>query len=143
MSDSRAATRGKWLVAIILLLWALMGDAAYLADVTTDPAVLSRSDPSAASAYAAMPWWIWSAYALAVWSGTAAAISLLLRRRAAVWFYAVSLIGIVIQFGWTFIMTDLIAQKGPSAMLFPMFIFIMGLFALWWSRSCAAAGILR
>lgn len=143
MTDLRTAPRSYWIVAVILLLWALMGDAAYLADVTTDLTALARTDPDTAQSFALMPAWIWSAYAVAVWFGTGGAVALLLRRRMAVWLYAISVIAIIVQFGWTFLVTDLIADKGPSVILFPMFIFIMGLAALWWSRSRAAAGLLR
>lgn len=143
MAQADNGTRSFWVIGILLLLWALMGDAAYLMDVTTDLGKLAQTDHDAAHAFAQMPTWIWSAYAIAVWSGTAAVIALLLRRQAAVWLYAVSLVAITVQFGWTFLMTDLLDIMGPSAMLFPMFIFIMGLFALWWSRSRAALGMLR
>jgi hypothetical protein len=143
MMNLKAAPRSYWIAAGILLLWALMGDAAYLMQVTADLAVLAQSDPVSARAFAAMPSWVWSAYAVAVWFGTGGAVALLLRRRVAVWLYAISVMAIIVQFGWTFLVTDLIADKGPSVILFPMFIFIMGLAALWWSRSRAAAGLLR
>jgi hypothetical protein len=143
MVDNRRAMPSYWIVAVLLLLWALMGDAAYLMQVTADLSVMAQTDPVSARIFAAMPPWVWSAYAWAVWLSTGGAVLLLLRRRAAIWLYAVSLVGIIVQFGWTFLMTDLIAQKGPSVMLFPMFIFIMGLFALWWSRSRSTAGLLR
>ena len=72
-------TMGFWVIGILLLLWNLMGDAAYLSQVTTDLDALARTDPATARAFAEMPKWVWGVYAVAVWSGTAAAIALLLR----------------------------------------------------------------
>ena len=74
-------TRSFWIVASLLLVWALFGDAAYLSQVTADPTELAKTDPTTAKAFATMPEWAWSAYAIAVWVGTLAAIALLVRRR--------------------------------------------------------------
>lgn len=84
--------RSFWTIAVILLLWNLMGDAAYLMQVTADLDELAKSDPVTADAFQAMPQWAWAAYAIAVWIGTVAAITLLMRRKIAGSLFAVSLI---------------------------------------------------
>ena len=136
-------TMGFWVIGILLLLWNLMGDAAYLSQVTTDLDALARTDPATARAFAEMPKWAWGVYAVAVWSGTAAAIALLLRRKVAIWLFALSLAAIVVQFGRTFLMTDLIAEQGWGTIIFPIVIFVLGLFPIWWSRLSASQGWLR
>ena len=136
-------TMGFWVIGILLLLWNLMGDAAYLSQVTTDLDALARTDPATARAFAEMPKWVWGVYAVAVWSGTAAAIALLLRRKVAIWLFVLSLAAIVVQFGRSFLMTDLIAEQGWSTIIFPVVIFVLGLFPFWWSRLSASQGWLR
>lgn len=140
MTVANAVPRSFWIVAVLLLLWALMGDFAYVSQA-------SRSVPMDAydaALFDAMPDWVWSAYALAVWVGTAGAIALLLRRRVAAPLFAVSLVAVVVQFGYTLGMTDLIAVKGlATAAGFPLVIFAIGLFQLWWARRCALKGWLR
>jgi uncharacterized membrane protein len=116
-----------WAIAIALLLWNLMGDAAYVMQVGADPARID--DPVTAQAFAAMPPWAWGAYAIAVWVGTAGALALLLRRKAAWVLFALSLVGVVVQFGWTIFGFGILSYKGPEALVFPVVIALIGAFA--------------
>jgi hypothetical protein len=143
MTDAVAIPRTFWVVAVVLLLWALVGNAAYLMQVTMDLDELAKTDAYAAQTFREMPQWAWAAYATAVWSGTAAAIALLLRRKVALWLFMLSLLGIVIQFGRAFTMTDLLAVQGVSAAIFPLVIFAVGAFQIWWCRTCDRQGYLR
>ena len=136
-------SRSFWIVTVLLLLWALIGDAAYLGQVTADAAELAKTDPTTAAAFAAMPTWVWAAYAIAVWVGTAGAIALILRRKLAVPLYAISLVAVLVQFGWTFLASSVLADKGPSAAAFPLVIIAIGIFALWYARKKSADGTLR
>ncbi len=135
--------RSFWTIAVILLLWNLMGDAAYLMQVTTDLDELAKSDPITADAFRAMPQWAWAAYAIAVWIGTAAAITLLMRRKFAWVLFAVSLIAEIAQFGWTFMGYDLVAKKGATTAIFPLAIIAITLFSTIYARRKAADGTLR
>ena len=131
------------IIAIALLLWNLIGIAAFYAQFTADLDVLARSDPATADAFRAMPTWAWGAYAVAVFVGTIAAITLLLRQRAAWMLFAVSLMAIIVQFGWTFLGYDLIAKKGASTAIFPLVLIAIALAATLYSRARAKDGTLR
>lgn len=136
-------TRNFWIIATLFLLWNLAGDAAYLMQATQDLDVLARTDPVGAEAFRTMPTWAWSAYAVAVWGGTAGAIALLLRRKIAITLFAVSLVAVLVQFGWTFLGTDLIAKKGFGAAAFPLLIALICLVEIAWARRQAKADLLR
>ena len=136
-------TRRFWIVSGLLLVWALIGDAAYLSQVTADLTELAKTDPTTAKAVATMPEWAWSAYAIAVWVGTLAAIALLVRRRIAAPLYAVSLVAVLVQFGWTFFGSSVIVDKGASAAIFPLLIIVIGAFSLWYAWRKAQERILR
>ena len=136
-------TRNFWVVSSRLLVWSLIGDAAYLSQVTADLTELAKTDPTTAQAFATMPEWAWSAYAVAVWVATLAAIALLLRRRLAAPLYAVSLVAVLVQFGWTFFGSSVIADKGASAAIFPLVIIAIGAFSLWYAWRKAQERILR
>ena len=135
--------RKFWIISTLLLAWAIIGDMAYLAQVTADLDALARTDPVSASAFRAMPQWVWAAYAIAVWAGTAGAVSLLLRRRWAAPLYAISLAAVVVQFAWTFTATPLLTAKGFGVAVFPLVIVAIGIFSLWWARTNAKSGVLR
>ncbi len=143
MPEQSPLPRSFWIVAAMLLLWNLIGDAAYLMQVTMDLDELALTDAYTARLFAETPQWAWAAYAIGVWSGTAAAIALLLRRRVATLLFGTSLVGIIIQFARVFLTTDLIAVKGWTAALFPLLIFAIGLFALHYARATDRRGWLR
>ena len=132
-----------WIVAAALLAWSLIGDAAYLMQVSADPDALARTDPVTAEAFRSMPWWAWSAYAIAVWVGTAGAIALLLRRRIATVLFGISLAGVIVQFGWSFLGFGMIGHKGISAVVFPLVIAVVALAAMLYSRAKERDGTLH
>lgn len=135
--------RSFWTIAIALLAWNLLGIIAYFLQATADLDLLAKTDPATADAFRAMPQWAWAAYAVAVFVGTAAAIALLLRRRIAWVLFAVSLVAIIVQFGWTFLGYDLIARKGASTTIFPLVLVAIALAATLYARRNAADGTLR
>ena len=130
-------------ISIALLVWNLIGIAAFVAQITADLDQLARTDPATADAFRAMPQWAWGAYAVAVFVGTAAAIALLLRRRIAPVLFAVSLLAILVQFGWTFLGYDLIAKKGASTAIFPLVLIAIAAGATLYARSKVADRTLR
>lgn len=134
---------GFIVIAVLALLWNLLGDAAYLAQVSMDTEALAKSDPYQAKIFSEMPQWVWAAYAVAVWVGTLAAIMLLLRKALAVPLYTVSLVAVLVQFSYSFFMTDLLAVKGWQAAIFPAFIIVLVVAQLLYARAMKARGVLR
>jgi hypothetical protein len=114
-------------VAILLLLWAGAGVASFGAHVFVGEKMAAEQGAWDLDYYRALPAWFAWDYALATLAALAGAIALLMRSRQAVMLYVLSLVGVVIQFGYVFIGTDLLAHKGASATVpFPMLIALMG-----------------
>ena len=130
-------------IAIVLLLWNLMGLAAFAMQYTADLTELAKSDPVTAQAFAAMPAWVWIAYTIAVGAGTLGAVLLLMKKAAAASLFLLSLIAVVVQFGYTFLGTDLLALKGPSVIAFPAFIVVMAIIQLLYARHLVGKAMLR
>jgi hypothetical protein len=128
-------------IAIVLLLWNLMGVAAFAMQWSAAPEDIG--DPVTARAFATMPGWAWLAYAAAVGLGTAGAVALLMRRKLAWMLFVLSLICVVAQFGWTVFGFGIIAAKGWSSMAFPAVIALITLFAAIYARARASDRTLR
>lgn len=143
-NGSRAAVPAwYWAVAVLALLWELGGCYAYLTQVSMKPTAMAALDPAERSLWTSMPAWIWAAYAVAVWVGLTGAIALLMRQRWASQAFIVSLVAIVVQFGWVFLVTPILSVKGPSSAAFPAVIFLVGLFLVWFSTWATKRGWLR
>jgi hypothetical protein len=128
------------IVSIVLLLWSLVGLWAFYSQSTMTPDMMARLPPDEQAIWSAMPSWLWGVYAVAVLSGFAGAVLLLMRKALSVALYLVSLIAIVVQFGYVFAATPLLRTIGPSSALFPLFIFAMGAAALWFALSWRGKG---
>jgi hypothetical protein len=135
--------RKFWIIAVLILLWNLIGDAAYLMQASADINEIAARDPVQAQAFREMPGWAWGAYAVAVTSGTLGAILLLLRRGWAWALFAMSFAAVVIQFGWSFLGFDMLGAKGPSSAIFPLVIMGIALASTIYARRKRADGTLR
>jgi len=84
-------------VAIIALLWNLIGCAAYLMDVTLTPEAVAAMAPDQQALYAARPVWAVGVYAIAVWGGALGCVGLVMRKRWAKGALLASLLGLIAQ----------------------------------------------
>jgi hypothetical protein len=126
--DIVISKRPVWFVtvAILLLLWAAAGVASFAAHVLVGEKMAAEQGAWDLGFYRALPTWFAWDYALATLAALAGAIALLLRARQAVLLSGLSLVGVVIQFGYVFVATDLLAHKGAAATVpFPLFIALM------------------
>lgn len=89
----------KWFtpVAILALLWNLLGASAYLMDVTISPEAVAKMGDAEQAMYASRPVWFVAAYASAVWFGVGGSLGLLLRKRWAQPLFVLSLLGLIAQ----------------------------------------------
>jgi hypothetical protein len=133
-----------YVVAGVLTLWALIGCYSYLAQVMMSAADLAALPAAQRDMIAALPSWITALYAIAVWSALAGAICLVLRRKFARSAYIVSLVAIIIQFGWTLTALPIIQTMGfAEAAGFPIFIAVVGAVSVWFAGKAKMNGWLR
>lgn len=133
-----------WIVAILSTLWSLGGCFAYYTQVSMSKADLAKLPALQQEIWKMMPAWATAAYAIAVWIGLAGSLSLLLRRSWARLLFFISLIGIMVQFGWVFLGSPILDRMGAAdSVPFPACIFIVGLFLVWFSAKAARRGWLR
>ena len=84
--------------------------------------------------FATLPGWYNYCYAIAVGGATLGGIALLARSAWAKPIFIVSLVAIIVQFGYLFATTDVIAHKGFATVVpFPVFIVAVAVFALWFA----------
>jgi len=107
----------KWYlpVAILALLWNLLGCAAYLGDVMLTPDDIAKMSPDQQALYAARPAWAVAATAIAVWGGAAGCLGLVLRKRWALPLLLLSLAGVIVQDVALFVVSSAAAQAGTVA----------------------------
>ncbi len=129
-----------WIVAAMLFLWGLGGVYACYQQFMLGADAMPDATDYDRELFATLPAWYNWVYAVAVGTGALGAAALLARKAVAKWLYVVSVIAIVIQFGWLFATSDIIAQKGGGVVLFPILILALAIFAVWLSDRAIKRG---
>jgi len=129
--------------ALLFLLWNLLGCAMFALQSTQDLDALARTDPLQAQIWRAMPIWAWIAYLVAVLAGALGAVALLLRSRLAILLSLLCVVAVLVQFSYTFLMTDLLALRGAATLILPGIIILIAIAQLLYARSLGARGALR
>jgi hypothetical protein len=120
------------LVVLLLVLWGVAGCASLYAHIVYGPAINPDATEWDRAYYAGLPGWFTWIYAAAVFGGLLGSIALLMRSKLAKPLFVVSLVAVIVQFGWVFAATDLIAQKGAAATVpFPLFIAAVAVLQIW------------
>ena len=128
----------KWYrpVAIVALLWNLIGCAAYLADVTLTPEDIAKMTAAQQALYAARPAWSVAATAIAVWGGAAGCLGLILRKRWATPLLVASLLGLVAQDASLFLLSGAPAID-TTAVVLQGVVFLIGAALVMLARKAA------
>jgi hypothetical protein len=138
-----APPRSQFWLSIILLLWSLAGIAAFAGQFSMSADDIAKLPQAQQDMWGHMPVWAWTAYGVAVFAALAGAIGLVMRRRWAVPFYGISLVAVLVQFSYPFIIAHGLQQLGASALIFPGLIIFMAAAALNLARRWRVAGRLQ
>ena len=130
-------------VAVLLLLWGLAGCYACLQQFRLGADAIGPASDYDRALYASLPIWYNALYAVAVGCGLFAAVALLAWSVLAIPLAILSLAGALIQFGWLFATSDIIAHKGAGVVAFPLFIVVVAASAVWLARHARARGWIR
>ena len=142
--DPRRPPGWFWVVGVLVALWMLVGVIAWCVDLGMSAERLAQMPPAQQQLYATRPQWVFVVYAIAVFTGLAGAILLLLRHKLAKTLFLASLLAAIVQFGYIFAAMDALALLGPSmALPLPAMVIAVGLFTVWYARWCARHGLTR
>jgi hypothetical protein len=130
-----------WVMSGLALAWMLMGVAAWVMDLMTDEAGLSTLSEAQRQLYAARPQWLFAVYGVAIFSGLAGAVGLLLRKSWSSLLFDLSLAAIILQFGYTFLVMNAVQVLGAAAAIpFPLVVFLTGVALAWFARRARKSG---
>lgn len=127
-------------VAVLALLWNLLGCIAFFSDLRLSPDDLAKLPAAQQALYAARPVWAVAASGMAVFGGVLGSIGLLLRRKWAFPVFVLSLLGILIQDLALFVLADGASLAGPVAVVMQVVVLAIGLGLVLLSRKWTARG---
>ena len=132
--------RPAWfvVVALLLLAWEAMGVYACIQQFRLGADAMGPASDYDRDLFARLPIWYNAIYAVAVGTGFLGGLALVFGSVLSIPLFAISLIAIVIQFGWLFAATDIVAVKGVWVTYFPLLILGIGVFSVWLARQARA-----
>ncbi len=123
-----------WIVGVLLVIWGAVGVFACVQQVRLGADAMGPADDYYRRLYASFPAWYNAVYAVATGAGLLAALALVFRSRLARPLFVLSLIAVLIQFGWLFLATDIVAVRGAATVVpFPVFIAAVAAYGVWLS----------
>ncbi|MFS4455485.1 hypothetical protein [Maribacter sp. 2304DJ31-5] len=127
-----------WIVSALALLWNMAGVMAYLQQAYMSIESLEKMDQAERLLYESQPAWATGAFAIAVWAGALGCIALLLRKKWATPLFIVSLIGVLGHNTYMFFLSNTFEVLGSDRMAMPIFVILISLFLVFFSRKATA-----
>lgn len=131
---------GFWVVAVLALLWNLLGVTMFFVQTNLSPEALAVLPADQRQLYESTPAWLNAVFAVAVFAGLLGSVSLLLRKRLAVPLFGVSLLAILVQMGYTYLATPALEVYGGAGLVLPLVLIAIAVFLVWFARRSSARG---
>lgn len=123
-----------WLVAVMALLWNLMGIFAFFMQVMIGPEQIQAMTEAEQALYAAYPSWMNIVFAVAVFGSSLGCIGLLIKKKWSKPVFLVSLIAIINQMYYNLFVLETTAVYGPGSAVMPIMIIVVAAYLLWLSN---------
>ena len=139
--ETRAATPRWYLgVAIVAVLWNLMGCMAFAMEVFAQEAMMEAMTEAQKEWARSTPGWIYFVYAFAVITGVAGSVGLVLRKGWSVLLLALSLVAVLVQMVYVMLIAGGLDAMGPSGLIMPGVVIFLSAILLWFSRFARGKG---
>ncbi|MDX1382202.1 MAG: hypothetical protein R3190_01095 [Thermoanaerobaculia bacterium] len=124
-------------VAVLGLLWNLIGVGAFFAQLAMDPSGLPTAQRDW---YESQPAWAVAGFAAAVFGGSIGCVGLLLRKTWALPALVVSLVGFLVQALHSFVFSNGLEVFGVSGVVQPALVFVIACLLIWLARTARERG---
>ena len=129
-----------WVIAAAALLWNLLRCLVFVVETfALEAAIESWSEPQKAWARS-IPAWVYFVLGLAVTTGVAGSIGLLMRRPWTVPLLAICLAAQIVQIGYTMLILGGLSVMGPSDAVMPALVITLAAALLWFSWFARSRG---
>lgn len=132
----------KWFkpVAILALIWNLIGLLAWVIDFTVTPELIAQMSEAQQAIYQARPGWLWMATGVAVVAGTLGCAGLIMKRTWSMFMLILSMLGLIVQDFAIIAVIHPVAPVGVDVMGMQSVVFVIGVALIYLSRKMNREG---
>jgi len=144
--NAASMKRPTWfrVVAVLALAWNLAGLAMAWMQYAMTPEQLAQLPEAQRSLQEAFPGWLWAVDFVAVLAGTLGSALLLMGKRLALPVLRVSLVAVVVLFGYCLFPGRMLEVLGAAqALPMPILVTVVAILLIWLARWAAARGWIR
>jgi len=129
----------------VSLLWNAVGAFDYTMTTTRNPRYMWQFTPDQLDYFYSFPAWMMASWAIAVWGALLGSVLLLFRSRHAVLIFALSLLGLIGAWLYSFVLSGVsyVALVGVGAMWFTLAIAVVAVALYAYARTMRQRGVLR
>lgn len=144
MSESELIAPPKWLkpVAIVAVIWNIIGLLAFVNQVTMSPEVIAALPDNQRTLIESAPAWLNYAFGIAVIFGTLGSIGLVIAKQWAVPVLTLSLLGVLAQNTYTFILSDAPELLTTAELVLPALVIIIAIALVFMANTLKAKNML-
>ncbi|MFT5142881.1 MAG: hypothetical protein ACI80V_002015 [Rhodothermales bacterium] len=143
LPDESSPPTWFWGVSIIALLWFVMDVAAFLMRVLMTEDALAVMPEGQQQLYRSMPTWVNVVFAGEVFGGALGCVGLLLRKKWALPFLIISILGVLSQTFYVWFLSEAISIMGTPAIVMPLVAILIGSGLIALAKSSILKGWLR
>jgi len=122
-----------WVIAAVGLLWNLLGCLFFAMEMFAQEAMMESMTDAQKEWARSIPGWIYFVYGVAVSTGVAGCIGLFMRQGWSIPMFAVCLVAVIVQMGYTMIIAGGLEAMGPSGAVMPLLVIAIAAGLLWFS----------
>lgn len=130
----------KWFtpVAIIALIWNLMGVVAFIMSPVLNPGAMALLTDAEQAMYAATPLWATVAFAVAVFSGAIGSLLLIIKKAVAKQLLVASLVAVLVQMFHAYFISNSWEVFGPGGTIMPIMVILIAIYLVMLSKQAIA-----
>lgn len=140
---SHSIPKWFWVVSGIALLWFLMDSMIFFMRITMTDEAISAMPEVQQQLHRDFPGWVNLVFACEVFGGILGAIALLLKKKWALPLFIVSMLGVLAQTSYLWLLSDVIEVMGKMAIVMPMVAIVIGACLIFFARSAISKSWLR
>lgn len=133
MTDLNKLPKSFKIISIAAIIWNVLGAFSYFFHSFMPADAIAKLPEAEQALYQNIPAWKNIAFFIATIGGLIGSVLLFLKKKIALPILTLSLIGIVVSFYYDFFHTKLIDVYGNNSVIFPLIIFLIGVFLVWYA----------
>jgi hypothetical protein len=129
-----------WIIAIIALLWNLMGLFQFIAATFMQDLIAEGISEQELNLINNVPSWYTVFFGISTIAGFLACVTMLIRKKVTVFLFLLSLIGVLVSQGYWILGTDAMEVVGNQAIIMPLVVIIISFFLYFYTKSASKKG---